>query len=77
MVSNVSQSSSSKEMRILNQWIDGLKEEEKFDCLNNVKEFKIIASKSKRNIYTSFGEFSSDIDILVRNAGKGKWLCFA
>lgn len=74
MVSNMNQSSSAKEMHILNQWIGGLEEEEKFNCLNDLKDFKIIVSKSKRNIYTSFDAFSSDIDLLVRYTENGKCL---
>lgn len=66
----MNQSNSAKEMHILNQWIDGLKEEEKFNCLNDLKDFKIIVSKSKRNIYTSFDEVSKDIRRLAKLAKK-------
>lgn len=73
MATNVNQSHSGKEMHILNQWIGGLKEEEKYNCLNDVEDFKIIVAKSKRQSYTSFEELSDDINILVQNTENGKY----
>lgn len=69
--------SSAKEMHILNQWIDWLKEKKKYDCLKDMKDFMELLYKSQHKMYTSFGEFSSDIDILIRNAERGKWLCLS
>lgn len=77
MERNVSQSKSAKIMLITKQWIDGLNDEEKYNCLNHLKDFKVIKtkSKSKSNTY-AFEDLSADIEILVQNAKNGKCLCF-
>lgn len=70
MERNVNQSESAKITFIIKQWIDGVNEEEKFNYLNNLTDFKNLSTKS----YSSFDKFSADIDILVRSAENGKCL---
>lgn len=70
-----SASNSSKTIVILKNYIDGFIGEKKYRCLKVVKEFKDIISKLQQCRYTAFVEFSTDIDVLVRNAGGGKCFC--
>lgn len=73
MAPNMNQSNSAKVMFIVNQWIDGLKQEGKYVCLIGLKLFKVILSKSERNSYTSFDVLSNDINVLVQSTEKGNY----
>lgn len=69
MAPNVNQSDSGNVRFIVKQWIDGLKDDKKYNCLHGLKAFEVIVSK--RNSYTSFDGLSIDINVLVQSVEKG------
>lgn len=68
MVRFVNQSKSAKIGYIIKQWIDGLNEEMKFNCLHRLSDFRRLLSKR----YARFDEFLDDLDILIHNTENGK-----
>lgn len=64
---------SARVLQIIKNYIEeNVLEEKKFQCVMVLKAFKDI--ESKRDRYTTFDEFSADIDILVEDTRVGKCL---